>query len=59
MKYKINGAGDLFRKSDKWKMHQCFFRGYWLKGLFADTWDLPVLKDISEADAKNKCPNAF
>ena len=48
MKYKVNGAGDLFRKNETDKIHQVFYRECWLKGLLPEIWDLPVLKEMRQ-----------
>lgn len=49
--YKVNGAGDVFRKHGKNKS-QCFYRGAWRSySWMNDVWDFPNLKPITEKQA--------
>jgi hypothetical protein len=46
IEYKINGAGDVFRKIGK--KVESFYRGQWSTGPYGNSiWDLPVLKPIT------------
>lgn len=52
-RYKINGAGNLFRKYRNRKS-ECFYQNQWIKTNFRgekDSWNLEVLKTISKDEA--------
>jgi len=50
VEYKINGAGDVYRKTgDK---VECWYRGQWVSTIFKDSWDMNVLKPISPEQAQ-------
>jgi hypothetical protein len=52
VKYKKNGAGDVYRKTgDK---VECWFRGMWCHTIYKNTWNLPNLKPISAEEALKK-----